>query len=339
MTSSNPQGPAEGRVRGALKRRRRGFRLISQTGARVVPPGRLQGRARWRAMLPSLFTLANLLCGFASVFFSFDGRYASAAVLIGVAVVLDILDGAVARAVGAITPFGLQFDSLADLISFGIGPAVLLHTWGFQGEGPWAWVVPLLWLACAAFRLARFNVTIDPLADKRYFIGLASPAAAGVILATVFLADPPFTGARVLIPLGVGVGAALLMISSYRFMSFRMLISPTGKWVPVSIGLLVLGVIGFSTVPALTGAIIAYGYVLVCPLGALTAPVRSRLFGPQSVAPPRHRLPSVLFAEDDTDDADDGYDDEEETQSAELIGDDDAVLHASRADRDQTSRP
>ncbi|WP_199849680.1 phosphatidylcholine/phosphatidylserine synthase [Blastococcus sp. Marseille-P5729] len=323
-------------MREALRRRRRGFRLVSQTGARVVPPGRLQGPARWQAMLPSLFTLANMLCGFASVFASFDGRYQAAAVLIGVAIVLDILDGAVARAVGAITPFGLQFDSLADLISFGIGPAVLLHTWGFNGQGTLAWVVPLLWLACAAFRLARFNVTIDPLADKRYFIGLASPAAAGVALATVSLFAPPFDGWRMLIPLGTGVLAALLMSSSYRFMSFRMLISPAGVWVPVSLGMFLLAVVGFATVPAITGAIIAYGYVLVCPLGALTAPVRRQLFGPGSVAPPRRKLPSVLFPEED---ADDGYDDEEETQSAALIGDDEPADVDLRAAQDQTSRP
>lgn len=288
-------------------------------------------------MLPSLFTLTNMLCGFASVFLTFDGSYRTAAVLIGIAIVLDILDGAVARAVGAITPFGLQFDSLADLISFGIGPAVLLHTWGFQGQGIWAWAVPLLWLACAAFRLARFNVTIDPLADKRYFIGLASPAAAGVVLAAVFLSDPPFTGVRVLIPLGVGTAAALLMVSSYRFMSFRMLIAPTGKWVPIALGMLLLAVVGFATVPALTGAIIAYGYVLVCPLGALTAPVRRQLFGPDSVAPPRRKLPSVLFPEDEVDD---GYEDEEETQSAELIGDGQPQSEAvHRPARNQTSRP
>lgn len=311
-----------GRVRDALKRRRRrGFRLISPTGARVVAPSRLQGGARWRAMLPSLFTLANMICGFASVLLSFQGKYEFSAVLIAVAIVLDISDGAVARAVGAITPFGLQFDSLADLISFGVGPAVLLHTWGFQGSGVLAWVIPLLWMACAAFRLARFNVTIDPLADKRYFIGLASPGAAGVVLASVFLFDPPFHGWRLLIPLLAGGIAAILMITSYRFMSFRSLINPKGKGIYISIGAVVLLIAGFATFPAITGAVIAYGYVLVCPLGWLTAPIRRQIFGPGAVAPPRYKLPSVLFPEENDDDGDEEEDDEEETQSAELIGD------------------
>lgn len=335
MSDSGTAGSTAGRVRSALRRRRRGFRLISQTGARVVSPGRLTGAARWRAMLPSLFTLANMMCGFAAVLLSFQDQFRFAAVLIAIAIVLDISDGAVARAVGAITPFGLQFDSLADLISFGIGPAVLLHTWGFGGEGVLSWVVPLLWLACAAFRLARFNVTIDPLADKRYFIGLASPGAAGVILASIFLFEPPFDGWRLLIPTVAGALAAILMVTSFRFMSFRSLITPKGNVVYLSVGLLVLIVLGLSTYPALTGALIAYGYVLVCPLGWVTAPVRARLFGPESVAPPRYKLPSVLFPEEndgDSEDDDDDYEDDEETQSAELFGSDAHPDSATTAD-------
>lgn len=326
MAGSDTSGATGGRVRNALRRRRRGFRLVSQTGARVVSPDRLTGAARWRAMLPSLFTLANMMCGFAAVLLAFRGQHIFAAVLIAVAIVLDISDGAVARAVGSITPFGLQFDSLADLISFGIAPAVLLHTWGFGGDGVLSWLVPLLWLACAAFRLARFNVTIDPLADKRYFIGLASPGAAGVVLASVFLFDAPFEGWRQLIPATAGTLAAVLMVTSYRFMSFRTLVTPHGKTVYLSGGLLLLLVLGLATQPALTGALVAYGYVLVCPLGWLTAPVRRRLLGPDSVAPPRYKLPSVLFPEgsdtDEDDDPDEGYEfeDDEEAQSAELFG-------------------
>lgn len=296
-----------GRVRNALRRRRRGIRLISPTGADVVPPNLIPtGAERAKAMLPSLFTLGNMMCGFISVLLSFDREYTVAAVLIAVAILLDIADGAVARAVGSITPFGLQFDSLADLISFGVGPAVLLHMWGFDGSGVWSWGGPLLWLACAAFRLARFNVTIDPLADKRYFIGLASPAAAGVVLASVFLFTPPFPGRSVILPLAVGVVPALLMISSYRFLSFRTLASPKGKGVYVTAGAIVLAVIGFATIPAITGAIMAYGYVLVAPIGWATAPVRRRVFGAHTVAPPRHRQPSVFFpvTEDDDDDED-----------------------------------
>ena len=132
-----------------------------------------------------------MLCGFSSVLLSFQGHFRAAAVLIGISIVLDIADGAVARAVGAITPFGLQFDSLADLISFGIAPAVLVYTWALPAYPVWAWAGAMFWLACAAYRLARFNVTIDPLADKRYFVGLASPGAAGVVISTVLAIGEP----------------------------------------------------------------------------------------------------------------------------------------------------
>ena len=192
---SQPGDPSRPRTARARRRVVRGWRLVSQTGARVVPLNRLNPRVRAKVMLPSLFTLGNMICGFSSVLMAFQGRFRIAAVLIAVSIVLDIFDGAVARAVGAITPFGLQFDSLADLISFGIAPAVLVYTWALPSYPQWAWAGAMFWLACAAYRLARFNVTIDPLADKRYFIGLPSPGAAGVVIATVFAIDEPLEGA------------------------------------------------------------------------------------------------------------------------------------------------
>lgn len=250
-------------------------------------------------MLPSLCTLVNLLCGFSSILASIDGKYRHAAVLVAVAIVFDIADGAVARAVGAITPFGLQFDSLADLTSFGVAPALLLYNRSLN-EMYWiGWVVAGLWIACAAFRLARFNVTVDPHADKRYFIGLASPGAAGVVIATVFAFDPPSDGWGRWLPVAVAAVPALLMASSFRFLSFRELLSPAPDKRWVSAVVLVALVAGLATAPAVTGCVVAYGYVLSSPVGWATAPVRRRLFGPGAVAPPRHRLPSVFFPEAD----------------------------------------
>lgn len=306
-----------GRIRGAMQRRRRRrgggvFRLVSVTGARVVRPHRLDTKSRTKAMLPSGLTLLNMMCGFVSVLLSFEGKHTPAAILIGVAVVLDISDGAVARAVGSITPFGLQFDSLSDLISFGFGPAVLIFTWGLNPLGVWGWILSGLWLGCAAVRLARFNVTIDPLADKRYFTGLPSPGAAGVVLATVFAFRGPFDGLEYLVPICAAVIPAILMVTSYRFMSFRALISPTRRGLTLSAVLVVVLIIGFTFIPAITGCVIAYGYVAVAPLGWLTAPVRRQLFGPGAVAPPRHKLPSVFAPVDDTDDTDDDEDDDED---------------------------
>lgn len=294
MTRVDPGG-------GSIAPRRRRFRfgLVSPTGAPVVAPDRLDKRSRLRAMLPSLCTLVNLMCGFSSILASIDGKYRHAAVLVAVAIVFDIADGAVARAVGAITPFGLQFDSLADLTSFGMAPALLLYNRSLYDMYWIGWVAAGLWIACAAFRLARFNVTIDPHADKRYFIGLASPGAAGVVIATVFAFDPGSDGWARWWPVAVAVVPALLMASSFRFLSFRELLTPPPdkRWVSV----LVFGalIVGLATVPAVTGCVVAYGYVLSSPLGWATAPVRRRIFGPDAVAPPRHRLPSVFFPEAD----------------------------------------
>lgn len=265
----------------------------------MVAPDRLDERSRLGAMLPSLFTLVNLLCGFSSILSSIDGRYRHAAALVAVAILFDIADGAVARAVGAITPFGLQFDSLADLTSFGMAPALLLYNRSLNQLYWVGWLAAGLWLACAAFRLARFNVTIDPHSDKRYFIGLASPGAAGVVIATVFAFDPPQSGWQRWMPVVVAVVPALLMASSFRFRSFRNLVSPPAdrRWVTVVVG--GVFVVALASFPAATGVVVAYGYVLSSPLGWLTAPVRRRVLGEDSVAPPRHRLPSVFMPEVD----------------------------------------
>ncbi len=314
-----------GRIRGAMQRRRHrrggGFRLVSVTGARVVRPNKLDAKTRSKAMLPSFLTLLNMMCGFVSVLLAFEGKHSLAAILIGIAVVLDISDGAVARAVGSITPFGLQFDSLSDLISFGFGPAVLLFTWGLHPLGVWGWVLSGFWLGCAAVRLARFNVTIDPLADKRYFTGLPSPGAAGVVLATVFAFRGPFDGFEYAVPICAALIPAILMVTSYRFKSFRALISPSKRGIWLSVALVVVLAVGFTLIPAVTGCLVAYGYVAVAPLGWLTGPIRRRLFGSDSVAPPRHKLPSVFLPIDDDED-DDEYeedqDDEDDEDDADL---------------------
>jgi CDP-diacylglycerol--serine O-phosphatidyltransferase len=110
-------------------------------------------RRRALATLPSLFTLGNMLCGFAAILVSIRGEYTLATVLIGLSVLFDITDGAVARLVGAVTPFGLQFDSLADLVSFGLAPALVAFTLFSQGRDqfdPLGWIVCFLWVACAA---------------------------------------------------------------------------------------------------------------------------------------------------------------------------------------------
>src|SRR3712207_2177927 len=236
------------------------------------------------ATLPSLFTLGNMMCGFAAILVSIRGQYTLAAVLIGLSVVFDITDGAVARLVGAVTPFGLQFDSLADLVSFGLAPALLAFTLFSEGRDAWdplGWVVCFLWVACAAIRLARFNVTIDPTADKRYFIGLPSPGAAGVVLASVFAFGDAMQGRDRLWVLLVVALPALLMVSNVRFRSFRSLVSPKSGRPYGLIATALLLVVGFALVPVVTGCVLAYGYllapVLVPVLQPLARLVPSRL--------------------------------------------------------------
>lgn len=289
--------PRRRRLRGnrGMRGNRNGrrWRLVSATGARVVSLRRLDHRGRMRALLPSLFTLGNMLSGFSSVLLSFQGEFRAAALLIALSIVLDIADGAVARAVGAITPFGLQFDSLADLISFGIAPAVLVYTWALPAYPAWAWAGAMFWLACAAYRLARFNVTIDPMADKRYFIGLASPGAAGVVIATVNAIGEPLYDWAPLLPIVAGVLPAALMVTSFRFRSFRSLLSTDHLRVTGAVVLLV--VVGLVLDSGITGLVVAYGYVLTSPLGWLTAPLRRRWLGPGWVAPPRTKMPSVFL--------------------------------------------
>ncbi|MEO5609483.1 MAG: CDP-diacylglycerol--serine O-phosphatidyltransferase [Ornithinibacter sp.] len=283
------------------------WRLVSPTGAEVVSLRQLPKRERLRLLAPSIFTTLNMVSGFSSVLLAFRQEFTLAAILIAFSIVMDIADGFVARLVGATSPFGLQLDSLADLISFGLAPAVLVHTWALDEWPLLAWLVAFFWLACAAFRLARFNVTIDPLDDKRYFIGLPSPGAAAVVMATIFALDSPSFGPgtgpwSAWFPLLVSVIPALLMVMTVRFRSFRSLLSPrssAGRATTVAIGVAIL--LGLVLAPGTTGVVVAYGFVLTAPLGVLTAPLRLRLFGSDSVAPPRHRLRSVFLPIDDDD--------------------------------------
>src|SRR5438270_7503603 len=233
-------------------------------------------RRRALATLPSLFTLGNMFCGFAAILVSIRGEYTLAAIFIGLSVVFDITDGAVARLVGAVTPFGLQFDSLADLISFGLAPAGVAFTLSSQGRDefdPLGWIVCFLWVACAAIRLARFNTTVDPTADKRYFVGMPSPGAAGVVLASVFAFGDQMQGRDRLWVLLVIVVPALLMVSTIRFRSFRSLVSPKSGRPYGIIAVALLLVIGFALSPVVTGIVIAYGYLLAPLLVPIVSPL------------------------------------------------------------------
>jgi len=137
-------------------------------------------------ILPNLFTLAALFGGFYAVVMAMDGRFDMAAVGVFCAMVLDSLDGRVARMTNTQSAFGEQMDSLSDMVSFGAAPALIAYEWSLRGLGRWGWIAAFVYCACAALRLARFNVNTS-VVDKRYFQGLPSPAAAALVAGFIWL--------------------------------------------------------------------------------------------------------------------------------------------------------
>ncbi len=175
-------------------------------------------------LLPSLFTSGSIILGFAAVVRGLQGNFHTAAVLVIIAGFLDGLDGRLARLVHTESEFGKQFDSLADALTFGSTPALLLYLWGFNDLGRVGWLVPLFFLLCATVRLARFNVQTK-VVDSRYFVGLPAPAAAGVIVALLLLITEELAGApprwlviAMLVAMAVAGG---LMVSTFRYPSTK----------------------------------------------------------------------------------------------------------------------
>lgn len=179
-------------------------------------------RHRGVYLLPNLFTTGALFSGFYAVVSGMDGNFGHAAVAIFIAMLLDGMDGRVARMTNTQSAFGEQYDSLADMVSFGVAPALVMFSWVLHDLGRWGWAAAFIYTACAALRLARFNTQIG-VVDKKYFIGLASPMAAAVIAATVLtLVDyqPETVWAKSgLAILTASVG--LLMVSNFRYTSFK----------------------------------------------------------------------------------------------------------------------
>jgi CDP-diacylglycerol--serine O-phosphatidyltransferase len=171
--------------------------------------------------LPSLLTVGNIFCGFYSIVSSMKGDLELAAILIGWALLLDALDGRVARLANATSEFGKEFDSLADVVSFGVAPGVLAYTWALKLWPRVGWLACFLFLICGAMRLARFNIQ-KQVDDKRFFVGMPIPAAAGVIAAIVFMFPVPLESLGQAIPITIlVVGLALLMVSTFRYYSFK----------------------------------------------------------------------------------------------------------------------
>ncbi len=174
-------------------------------------------------LLPNLLTTGSLFAGFYSIVQAMNGRYEAAAVAIFVAMVLDGLDGRVARMTHTQSAFGAEYDSLSDMVSFGAAPALVMYVWALKPMGKLGWVAAFIYCAAAALRLARFNTQIAT-TDKRFFVGLPSPAAAALVVGFLWLVDDYFQvpGPDVRwLAWVVTLSAGVLMVSNLRYYSFK----------------------------------------------------------------------------------------------------------------------
>ena len=179
-------------------------------------------RRRGIYLLPNLFTTAALFSGFYAVLAAMNGKFEAAAIAIFVAMILDGLDGRVARMTNTQTAFGAEYDSLSDMVAFGLAPALVMYVWALKGLGKFGWLAAFIYTAAAALRLARFNTQVG-ISDKRYFQGLPSPAAAAILAACVWAASEyGILNTDVAWLVGILTAAVgLLMVSNFRYHSFK----------------------------------------------------------------------------------------------------------------------
>jgi CDP-diacylglycerol--serine O-phosphatidyltransferase len=262
--------------------------MIPRRGKRLRrrPWQELRDRRRQGIFLfPSLLTTGNLFCGFFSLLLAVDHRFTEAALVILVAMVMDLLDGRVARLIKATSQFGVEYDSLADVISFCVAPAFLLYAFALQPLGRAAWFGAFLFVVCGALRLARFNV--QTAADRRFFVGLSTPAAAGVVASVVILlgGNPPSQTVRVVIAMAAYV-LALLMVSTFRYWSFKEVDFARRRPVETLL-VVVLAAMIVATMHEIFLFLVFGGY-------ALSGPIRRLVVG----RPPAAALPEPIAGKD-----------------------------------------
>lgn len=219
-------------------------------------------------LLPNLFTTAALFCGFYAIVASINGKFEIAAIAIFVAMVLDGIDGRVARLTHTESKFGAEFDSLADMVSFGLAPALIMYLWKLSELGKIGWLVSFIYVACGALRLARFNTQAET-SDKHYFQGLASPAAAAVVAGLIWNGSlinqfVPNTTMPIL-AIVITFLAGILMVSNVRYHSFKG-VNWRSKVPFVTILMFVFLLVFVSADPALVLFVIFFGYALSGPI-------------------------------------------------------------------------
>ena len=218
-------------------------------------------------VLPNMVTLAALFSGFYAIVMSMNGRYDLATVGIFVAMVLDSLDGRVARLTHTQSAFGEQMDSLSDMVSFGAAPALIAYEWTLRDLGRWGWIAAFVYCACAALRLARFNVNTS-VVDKRFFQGLPSPAAAALVAGFIWLAtDAGHDGSGFAWPMfAITLYAGLTMVTNAPFYSFKDLsMKKSVPFAAIALIPIVIAIINIDPPIVLFGIFVCYalsGYVV-----------------------------------------------------------------------------
>lgn len=230
------------------------------------------GKRRGFYLIPSLFTVANIFCGFLSIVASSRGQFERASILILIAIFADVLDGRIARLTGTVTQFGEEFDSLADVTSFGVAPALLAFQWGLWDVPRVGMAVAFLFLVAGSIRLARFSATDH---DSLDFIGLPIPAGAGSIAMLVLTSPSPVTHPA-FIPVVVAfvLGLSLLMVSNLPYPSFKG-VNLRRKWPAPTLFLIAL-VFSLITLTPHFLSILAAIYILSAPVTVLTRKMRHK---------------------------------------------------------------
>lgn len=228
-------------------------------------------------LLPNLLTTAGLFSGFFAVVSSMNGRFEAAAVAIFIAMIFDALDGRVARMTNTQSEFGAEYDSMADMVSFGIAPALVAYNWGLTELGKIGWLAAFIYVAAAALRLARFNTQVG-IADKRFFQGLPSPAAAAVVAGLVWVGvEYQVDGNNYSLLVAILTGfAGLLMVSNFKYNSFKE-VDWHGKVPFVALLIIMLGFVVVATEPALVLFVVFVLYALAGPINTFRSVHKVRL--------------------------------------------------------------
>lgn len=246
-------------------------------------------------LLPSLFTTGNLFCGYYSVIATLQGKYAPAALAIGIAMVADGLDGRIARLTNSQSAFGEAFDSITDVLTFGMAPAALMFSWALTDLERVGWMTAFFFLACSATRLARFTVQAGG-HDRRYFVGLPAPPAAAMLAALAFYSPAQVNASAVAYGVvAMVVMLALLMISKVRYRSFKNIDLRARRPYPL-IALLAIGFAVVANAPQTVLLLLASVYVASGPAERLWLQIRRQKRGAEA---PAAAEPSVDDAVDE----------------------------------------